>query len=531
MKSLNDLFLTWVGGLVVVILAAAFQKTPGYMDAEYYYAGAKLIWRGEFHREPYIWNYLSDPQGLPTPSYTYWMPLASLTAYFGMLIGRGEDFVNARIPFILLSSFIPPLTYWLGVRLSKQRFVALFAGMMAWFPMFYLAYLPTTDTFALYMILGTLWIIFADLMPKLRWDYSLFAGMICGLMHLARADGFIWMLLFGCFMVIEQFVSRKFGSKQIVFVKIVSVFLVGYALMMVGWYGRNLLEFGSLFPPGNQRALFLRTYNDLFRYPPSELNLTYLLQGGIYPILCDRMYALSQNLLSLLAVQTEIVLAPLFILGYWKRKREPIIVKSSLAWLAIFGLMSLVFPHAGWRGGYFHAAAAFQPFIWCLSGEGLGVFVEWGMKNRQWEPSQAIRVFSLFIIAFLLALTCFVYYTRVIGVRSSQESWNETLRRQSQICDSVNKIFAKEHFPNSGVMINNPVGFYLVCEHPAVSVPVGGEKSVKLVAQRFNIHYLILEKDHPPELAHYFFNPQDSSLLTLIDNSEDWKIYTIHDLP
>lgn len=530
MKKIGDLAFVWLGGLVIVCLAAVFQSSPGYMDAEYYFLGGRLTWQGEAFREPFLWNYLADPKNLPAPAFTYWMPLASVIAWLGMLLGNEASFEIARLAFLLLSSFISPLTYALSWQIKGQRFTALFAALIAWLPMYFLAYLTTTDTFAVYMILGSVWLVLAGKIPELGKRGGLLSGMISGLMHLARADGLLWMLMFLTMLVLDRVKKWRQQEKFLAFSSLL-LFFAGYLLVMGSWYGRNWMEFQSLFPPGNQRALFFRTYNDLFRYPAGELDFGYFLKDGLAPIIHDRLYAISQNLQTLIAVQMQILLLPLFLLGYWKKRSEPIVLAGSIAWVVMFGLMSVVFPFAGWRGGYFHASAAFQPLVWCLASEGLGSFVKWGVQKRDWDATQALRVFSVFILIFLLILTTYIYKVRVIGDDLSQPVWEESQKRQMKICNALQEVITGEELWEGVVMTNNPIGFYLVCQRAAVSVPVGGERAIKMVAQQFAVRFLVLENDHPAELADYFYTPQNTGLLKLIDNQPEWKIYRIHETP
>ena len=58
-------------GLAVPFAVSRYQSLPGYMDADYYFAGGIQLATGKGFTEPYIWNYLSDPQKLPVPSHTY----------------------------------------------------------------------------------------------------------------------------------------------------------------------------------------------------------------------------------------------------------------------------------------------------------------------------------------------------------------------------------------------------------------------------------------------------------------------------
>ena len=77
----------WGSGLILVVLAfclnlgvALQTTTPPVMDSYEYFNGAWSLATGAGLRTPYLWNYLSDAQSLPAPSFTYWMPLPALLA-------------------------------------------------------------------------------------------------------------------------------------------------------------------------------------------------------------------------------------------------------------------------------------------------------------------------------------------------------------------------------------------------------------------------------------------------------------------
>jgi hypothetical protein len=98
----------FVLALVVQIAIASFQEIPGYLDADYYFGGGLQLVRGNGFSEPYIWNYLDEPQALPHPSHGYWMPLASIVAAFGMFVTGEHTYAAARLGFILLAALVPP---------------------------------------------------------------------------------------------------------------------------------------------------------------------------------------------------------------------------------------------------------------------------------------------------------------------------------------------------------------------------------------------------------------------------------------
>ena len=107
-------------GLLVPLAVSRFQSLPGYMDADYYFAGGIQLANGQGFTEPYLWNYLDDPAGLPHPSHTYWMPLASIVSAIGMWISGQSTYAAGRLPFILLSACVPLLTAALAYEVTGK---------------------------------------------------------------------------------------------------------------------------------------------------------------------------------------------------------------------------------------------------------------------------------------------------------------------------------------------------------------------------------------------------------------------------
>ncbi|MEN6392277.1 MAG: hypothetical protein ABFD53_00485, partial [Anaerolineaceae bacterium] len=95
MKKIDYLAL-FIFEILIILLVGLFQKSPGYMDAEYYYSGGIRLAEGYGFSEEFLWNYLDDPQGIPHPSHGYWMPLASILAAAGMFVGNRISFEFGR---------------------------------------------------------------------------------------------------------------------------------------------------------------------------------------------------------------------------------------------------------------------------------------------------------------------------------------------------------------------------------------------------------------------------------------------------
>ena len=84
-----------------------------------------------------------------------------------------------------------------------------------------------------------------------------------------------------------------------------------------------------------------------------------------------RAWSLGLNLATTLAVQGEIFLLPLIGVAIWHMRKDRRVQLVLLAWLLTLGVMTIVFPFAGARGGFFHSGAALQTVWWVLAPLGL----------------------------------------------------------------------------------------------------------------------------------------------------------------
>ncbi|MCX6025208.1 MAG: glycosyltransferase family 39 protein [Chloroflexi bacterium] len=178
-------------GLLTALAQSRFITQPGYMDACYSYNGGYSLASGRGWSDPYVWNYLDDPSGLPHPSHVYWMPLPSLVAAAGNRLA-GLTFRGAQVPFIILAALLPAVTGWVAWRLLANARQAALAGMLAAFTGFYAAYSTTTDGFILYALIGTgVFMIAGEALARPRGWLWLALGALLGLAHLTRADGLL----------------------------------------------------------------------------------------------------------------------------------------------------------------------------------------------------------------------------------------------------------------------------------------------------------------------------------------------------
>jgi hypothetical protein len=507
-------------GLVVVALVAALQTSPGYMDADYYYAGGLQLVTGHGFTEPYLWNYLDNPAGLPHPSYAYWMPLASLLAAAGASIFGPGSWSAARTGFLLIVAMIPPLTAAVACSFTSRRDLALTSGLLAVFPAFYLVFLPTTDTFGLYILFGGLF--FLVLGRKVSSLNPFLLGLLAGLMHLARADGLLWLLV-ALFSVVYIYPKPSQRRGLYLFSSLLLT-LTGYLLVMGPWFLRNYAIFGTPLASGGSKMLWLTSYDQLFSYPASQITFSNWRDSGLGAILRVRSWALGLNMANALAVQGEIFLLPLAGVGFWHFRKDRRVQVAALAWLSTLAAMTIAFPFAGARGGFFHSGAAVQTIWWVLAPAGLERVIAWGSRKRRWDAAQAGTLFRSALVVLAVLMTAVIVYGRVIGGGGGQ-AWGQEKNAYSQI-----RTFLVSYGMSGEdiVMVANPPGFYLASGNPAIALPDGNVNTLLTVAQRYGAKYVILEEiSTPSSLLDVYQHPEKHPDLHYLGSVEGAHIYGI----
>jgi hypothetical protein len=530
------------------LIVAGYQSAPGYMDADYYFANGLRLAQDFGFSEPFLWNFLDDPQGLPHPMFTYWMPFAALLAAVGMKVSGMINFAGARLGLLLVAGCIPPLTAAVAHTFTPQRWAAVLAGLLAALPGFYLAFLPTTDTFGLYMLFGGLFFLSINsredvgtlkrLNVRMFFWVPLLLGLLAGSMHLARADGLLWLGI-GVIAVSSQRLANSGWSQTITrqasyirflrsrftlhVLRLIFLFL-GYLIVMSPWLVRNLTAFGTLLAPGGGRTLWITAYNEIFAYPAAILTPMHWWAAGLGEIIRARLEALSQNLQTAFAVQGGIFLTPLIMAGAWRMRHDRRVRLGGLAWGMLFLGMTLVFPYPGGRGGFFHAGAALQPFFWGLVPAGLESLLAWGDRQRGWNARVARPILGGGLVGLTLLLTGLTTWSRVIGHDQSVLAWGKAEASYLRLEQDLQSLGAN---PEDIVVINNPPGYQVMTGRAAIVIPDGDEKTSLAVAQRYRGRYLLLEQNHPAGLDDLYRNPGDRPGLHYLKTDEGVHIFEV----
>jgi hypothetical protein len=259
----------------------------------------------------------------------------------------------------------------------------------------------------------------------------------------------------------------------------------GFIVVAGPWFWRTYALYGTIFAPGGGHLLWLTTYDETFVYPASKLTAASWVAAGWTAILSARLIALKWNLLNAFAAQGGVFLAPFIVVAAWRHRSDERVQLGGLAWLALLFVMTMIFPFAGERGGFFHSGAALQSLWWTLAPLGLEAGVSWARKRDFFTP-QAFSIFSLGLVVIAALMTCVILAIRVLP------GWAAPEREYGKIEAFLVKSGMQS---DEIVMVRNPPGYFLVTGRSAVVVPYGDSTSMLAAAARYQAKYVILESE------------------------------------
>ena len=510
--------LLFILGLAVALGIASLQQLPGYLDSDYYFVGGLQLVEGKGFTEPFLWNYLDDPAGLPHPSYTYWLPLSSILAAISMFVTGQHTYAGARVIFILITAIIPVLTAYLAFDLTGRRDLSVTSGLLAVFSIFHVPFMPVTDNFAPFMLLGGLIFILAK---KERWWAFLLLGLLAGLMNLARSDGMLWLGLVGLLSLWHALeVNKTIKSKLQSFLSLGTLVVIGYFVVMGPWYARNIAIFGSPMAPGGSRILWLTNYNDTFAFPADQVNFQSWLESGIGAALKVRLWAFGMNLMNAFGAQGGILLFPFILMGYWQVRQDIRARLASVGWLILFAVMTVIFPLAGARGGFFHAGTAFQPFWWAVAPLGLERIVA-SIRSKNFLDERAYGIFRVALVVICVGLTGMIIWIRIL-----QTGWQS----EEALYVGVEQLLVEQGArPDEIAIVRNPPGYYIVSGRSTIVMPPGGPETILALAERYGASYFVLEPGGVLEEYREIYDRYEANPgLEYLGEVDDARIYALH---
>ena len=501
--------------LALSVFLIATSENPGYTDAYYYFNAGQNLAEGDGLTDDALWVYVNAGDDLPTESHRYWMPLASIVAAVPMVI-FGSTFSAAQVAFVPFWMGLAWLAMWLGWRVGGTMRHAWVAALTVVLGGFYFPFWLTTDTFALFGLVGALAMVALGLGAENGdWRWFALAGALTGLAHLARADGPLFLIVGLIVIWLPVIRQRRLGKSALQ----TATLILAYVVVMLPWFIRNMSVFDAPLPSGGIGTAYLHEYNDIFSYP-AEWDLQYFLDWGAGNILRSRLDGLLVMFQTWLAVEALIVLAPFALWALWKRRAQAFF--GGVLWYAL-GLhlaMSLVFTYPGNRGGLFHSSSALLPFWVALGLAGLDDGIAWLAARRKWRAGEAKRVFGTAVVLLPLALGIVAW-----NAQQANRDANPDYERARQ---TIGENEAR-------IMVNDPAGWHYHTGWLGVTLPQASLATTEEIAQRYCLTHLIIDEnvtdaflplirdeEDPPEflveVAH--FSGTDSD-----EWSDDMRIY------
>ena len=522
------LLLLFTISIFLQLGVAVWRETPGYMDESYYYLGGKNLYEGKGFSEEILWNFLDQPEGIPHPSHLYWMPFNSILAGGGMLLFQSTSYLAGSFFFILLASVIPCVTYSVSWRLSSNRTISLINAGFSIVSGYYFSMLSAIDSFSVYMLLGTIYLIvvgyYQTSTKKRLLAKGVSLGLLAALMHLTRADGILWILILPFVIAFEAIFNNRDKSRTAIIPIFASIFLglTTYFIVMSGWYIRNLRLFKSLTVSGSSLPIWMRSYNELFSYPSNILNFTHWIQDGIIQILETGFDSLLQNFGTFLGVTSLVILLPFIIGAIWKRRKLWFVQFGVVMFLLFIGVMSFIFPFAGARGGFLHSSSAFQIFFWTLGGLGIYDSLSWMEKRHNWNARKSSKVFGVGILIVFFFVTIVLAYTKIQGDTIESKRWTKGWRQAESINAQLSMLGIQDE---AIILINDPATFNAATGRPAIVIPNGEPAVLLSVMDDYDVKIFILEENHPDGLKDLYSKPKNIGELRLLFQNEEYLIF------
>ncbi|MEM7118074.1 MAG: glycosyltransferase family 39 protein [Chloroflexota bacterium] len=518
----SDLLWLAIIGLLLQAIWAWRLTHPSYFDAYYYATNGQRLAAGYGFTEEVIWQFLDDPSGLPLPSHSYWMPLPSMLAAAGYTLV--DSFRAAQLPFWFLSSLLPLFSYKLSWRLSGVRWQAWTAALLTASGGFYNTFWSQPSTFAPFAWLGAgcLWLMATALQTKRQRDWF-FVGVLAGLAHLTRADGILLLMVAGWLWFVDTCMTRWRDSSsdgtsstrnmQHATNNLVAplLLLLGYLIVMGGWFWRNWLVFGRPLSTAGTQTIFLTSYDDLFAYGRTMTAADYFAWGWDN-ILWSKLVALSEAGLLLAAVLSLIFLTPFVIWGGWRWRKRPLLRPFFWYGTLLILAMTLLFTFPAGRGSLLHSSVSLWPWFMVLAAAGVNEAIEW--RNRRWpppNPEQTKRVYAGIFVTLALVTTL------TIGWLRTPDSGHVQLFRQ----------IGAELPETAVVMVGNAPGFYYQTGLPAVTVPNEPPDVLLQAAERYGVTHLVLDRDTPWPLLELYQGEAQAVQIELLTTVEDANLYAL----
>jgi hypothetical protein len=127
------------------------------------------------------------------------------------------------------------------------------------------------------------------------------------------------------------------------------------------------------------------------------------------------------------------------------------------------------------------------------------------LKYAQWRkaprPQELVRFMALLAVLIGALLSGGITFQRVAGSQPGVWNWDASAEHYQLVEAELVRQGAQ---PGEAVLVNNPPGYWLAGERPALVIPYGDPDMLLAAARRYQARYLVLEQNNPWQLADLF---------------------------
>jgi hypothetical protein len=486
----RTLLLLYGLAFVVRAMFVVQYPDPAYPDSYYYVEVARALASGQGLNVDFVWIFaevgsrIPDPAVLPIPSNAHWLPLASLVQV-PFIVVLGPTAIASALPVVLIGSLSAPLTWAIARDVGASRTVQVGAGIIAAIPAAGTVFMVQPENFAIFQPLAaaTLWLAGRGFRGDRR-AYVL-AGLLVGVASLSRNDAFLLGAAVGLVFVIDRVRAWRAGRAPALPFSAAAACFALYLLVLAPWWIRQLVVFGSVSPTASTGSAIWLTEFRQWNSITADTTIGAFLSQGAGPIITSRLLGFVAAAANFAVIVGSVVLVPFMAWGAWRRRRSDDFIPWFI-WVALmFTVWPLLFPLHIPGGAFIHSAVGMAPHAYILALEGIaGLVLAIAHRRPAWEPAKAIPIFTWALVAFVVATA--LLYAPIV-----RRNWAAERTARAALAAELE---AQDVPPTDRLMSIDAAGFKYFTGRPGVTAPDDPIETIREVAQRYDIRWLVLER-------------------------------------
>lgn len=462
-----------------LVLVLLFTEHPGVDDSLHYYNLGRRLAQGQGFTIDYVWQYLRLYDSVVHPI-DYWMPLSGMIAGGSMAL-LGITPLAGKLPFLLLGSLLPALSYALARHYGLERRTGLYAAALT-IALPELVWQSTrllTTTPNMILLGGSILLLLHGLRRE-RWLAYMGSGALAGLAYLNRTDSLLLLPALVLTLAIYALWGRKAGFTPRRWSALLLLPLVA-VLVVLPWMLRNQAVLGQTGMVENSRIFFMVEYTDHHSYDNARITPERLLaERSIGELLAKRAFefaaALKQIVVSLQLPGALLVTAGGLLL-LWRRNGTLLLgmLPALLLLLGILVAYPLLIPMKSQGGSFRTAFASLLPLLLPLAAYGLQQLIH--EKRLQVLFLSLLVLFSVGASADMMRLES--------ALINNYHAFVQDIVRQSEELPDVTGDGEVR------LMLQDPLilSYY---GQASVIVPKGSREEIIAAAQHYGVDYILL---------------------------------------